>query len=65
MIEELFLSISGILGPRITPKNFRTKLAEVNSIQGITGRDKTKIIIEILAYLIENDNKTKKTTRKS
>ena len=64
MIDKLFLSISGILGPRITPENFRTKLAEVNSIQGITRKDKTKIIIEILAYLIEND-KAKKTTRKS
>jgi hypothetical protein len=65
MIDNLFLSISGILGTRITPENFRVKLDEVNASKGITRKDKTKIITEILAYLVENDSKTKKTDRKA
>lgn len=65
MIDDLFLSISGILGTRLTTGNFRAKMAEVNSYKGITRKDKTKIIIEILAYLAENAPKTKRTSRKS
>ena len=64
MIDDLFLSISGIVGVRLTPETFRAKLAEVNSFKGITRKDKTNIMIEILAYLID-DAKAKKPNRKT
>ena len=55
-IETLFLSISEILGSRVTPENYRTKLDEIAAVRGIRSKDKTRIIIEILAMLIEITN---------
>ncbi|KKN14466.1 hypothetical protein LCGC14_0995880 [marine sediment metagenome] len=54
-VDDLFIAISGILGSRVTAANFRTQLKDVASIRGITGQDKTNIIIEILATLVEMD----------
>lgn len=51
--DRLFVAISGILRSRVTPENLRTSMADISSVRGITGKDKTQIIIEILATLAE------------
>lgn len=53
--DKLFVAISGILGVRATPENFRTVFNDVASVRGITGKDKMQMIIEILATLVEMD----------
>ena len=55
IIDDLFLSISKILGTRMTPETYRTVMEDVNSFRGITHKDKTLIMIEILSTLIELD----------
>ena len=52
-IDNLFLSISDILGVRITPENYRVKIKETRGTRGFTGKDKTDVIVEILAALID------------
>lgn len=52
---KMFVAISGILGSRVTASNFRTAIRDINSAKGITGKDKTRIIVEILATLVEMD----------
>lgn len=54
-MNDLFLEISQIVGVRLTKDNFRAKLKDVNSTRGITGKDKTEIIIAILDYLVKNE----------
>lgn len=53
--DELFKSISRILGTRLTGENFRSKIKEISSTRGMTSKDRNDIIIEILACLVEMD----------
>ena len=51
--DKLFLSVSKILGTRMTPDTYRSVMADVNSFRGITRKDKTLIMTEMLAAIIE------------
>ena len=58
-LEQLFLSLSRILGSRVTTENFRTHLKDIASSRGISSKDKTEILIEIIAYIVDsNKNET-------
>jgi len=55
--DNLFLSVSNILGIRVTPENVRVKFDEVSSIGGITSKVKTDIIKELLISFAELEKK--------
>ncbi|HEC63856.1 MAG TPA: hypothetical protein ENI23_01025 [bacterium] len=61
-VETLFLSISDILGSRVTPENYRVKMKDIRSTRGITNKDKTDIIVEMLAALIALEEKLDEKT---
>jgi hypothetical protein len=53
--DDLFLAVSNIIGTRVTEDNFRTKMKEVESMRGITHKDKNQIIIEIILAIAKLD----------
>lgn len=55
--ENLFLTISKYLGVRVTPDNFRSKIKDVASVGGITGKIKTDILIELLFAIADLEKK--------
>ena len=55
--ENLFLSVSKLLNIRVTPDNFRSKIKDISSIGGITGKAKTDIIIELLFAIADLEKK--------
>ncbi len=61
VIDELFLSVSRILGGiRVSPYNYRVRLKEIASARGITSKDKTDIMVEMFAALIALAQKIEK-----
>ena len=54
-LDKLFIAISGVLGSRVTKDNYRTAFKDIAATRGVTRKDKTLIIVEILAYLIEKE----------
>lgn len=55
--DNLFLSVSRIIGIRVTPDSLRAKMDAVASTGGITGKVKTDIIIELLMAVHELEKK--------
>ena len=55
--ENLFLSISNILGIRVTKDNLRTQIEAISGSGGITSKVKTEIIKELLLAFDELEKK--------
>ena len=58
--DNLYLSISNILGVRVTPSNLRRMMNDLSGTGGITSKVKTDIIIEILVAFAELEKKNVK-----
>jgi len=56
--EQLFLSVSNIVGTRVTPNNLRTQIEAISGSGGITNKVKTDILIEVLLVIAELEKKT-------
>lgn len=55
--DNLFLSISKVLGIRITPENLRNTIQNISGSGGITNAVKTSMIIEIMFAISELEKK--------
>lgn len=55
--DNLFLSLSKILGVRVTPDNIRVKMKDLASTGGVTAKIKTDTLVEILVALHELEKK--------
>lgn len=61
--DDLFLSISNVLGIRVTPENFRGRMQSLSGTGGITNSVKTAMIIEILLAMVELEKKIDKNDK--
>ena len=55
--DNLFLSVSNIIGVRVTPENLRTQFDAVSSTGGITSKVKSDILKELLLAFAELEKK--------
>ena len=55
--EQLFLTVSNIVGIRVTPDNLRTQIEAISGSGGITSKVKTEIIKELLLAFNELEKK--------
>jgi hypothetical protein len=63
--DELFLSVSDILGKRVTPSNLRHMMEALSGTGGITNKVKTDILIELLLAFAELEQKYERDTAKT
>jgi len=58
--EKLFLTISGLIGIRVTKDNFRAKLNQLQTDGTYNQKMKNELIVEIIMAIVELDEEMSK-----
>jgi len=58
--EKLFLTISGLIGIRVTQDNFRAKLKQLQTDGTYNQKMKNELIVEMIMAIVELDEELSK-----